>query len=383
MDKKVIGFVCTSDPITDRVAWSGTPYKMREAIENAGYEVKWINIQPNKFLFSVIKFLFSRILHLRYMELSSLYGWLRSRSANIDIIKKCDYLLIYFDWRIVKHLQNRSSKLPPFIYYSDTSYRLMVDYYWFKISDRINRQADALERYATNYSALVIKSSDWAVNSAINDYGCPKEKVFALEFGANIDEKDIVAAEPYWGGELRVFFSGLEWKRKGCRIAIETVQKLNENGINAKLFLVGINKNTIPSKYQNIDNVEYVGYLNKNKPQEYTRYVEVVRNCHCLLLPTHAECSAIVFSEAAAFGLPSFTYDTGGLSNYVVNGKTGYRLDINSTADDFANAIMSSIVNDEFEKLHRAALTMYKEKLSWTAWSKRFAKMIEIKFNAF
>ena len=196
---------------------------MREAIENAGYEVKWINIQPNKFLFSIFKFLFRRILHLRYMELSSLYGWLRSRSANIDIIKKCDYLLIYFDWRIVKHLQNRSSKLPPFIYYSDTSYRLMVDYYWFKISDRINRQADALERYATNYSALVIKSSDWAVNSAINDYGCPKEKVFALEFGANIDEKDIVETEPYWGGELRVLFSGLEWKRKGCGIAIETV----------------------------------------------------------------------------------------------------------------------------------------------------------------
>ena len=42
MNKMVIGFVSRSDPFHDRVAWSGTTYKLREAIELAGFEVRWI-----------------------------------------------------------------------------------------------------------------------------------------------------------------------------------------------------------------------------------------------------------------------------------------------------------------------------------------------------
>ena len=153
---------------------------MREAIENAGYEVKWIKVQPNKILFTLISFLFRRILRIHHMELSGFYGWLRARSASMDDIRKCDFLLIYFDWRLVKYLQSRASKLPPFIYYSDTSYRLMLDYYWFNIPQWINHQTDALENYATNESALVVKSSEWARESAVCDYGCPKEKTAVL-----------------------------------------------------------------------------------------------------------------------------------------------------------------------------------------------------------
>ena len=38
----VVGYVCESDPFVDRNLWSGTIFKIREAIENAGFEVKWI-----------------------------------------------------------------------------------------------------------------------------------------------------------------------------------------------------------------------------------------------------------------------------------------------------------------------------------------------------
>ena len=45
-----------------------------------------------------------------------------------------------------------------------------------------------------------------------------------------------------------------------------------------------------------------------------------------LLLPTQAECAGIVFVEASAYSMPIFTHDTGGISNYVINGINGYRL---------------------------------------------------------
>lgn len=43
-----IGYVSAQNPYTDRKAWSGTMYKVREAIENAGFDVEWVKISPLK-----------------------------------------------------------------------------------------------------------------------------------------------------------------------------------------------------------------------------------------------------------------------------------------------------------------------------------------------
>ena len=42
MKKKVIGYICDTNPFEDRLTWSGLIYKIREAIESAGYQVVWI-----------------------------------------------------------------------------------------------------------------------------------------------------------------------------------------------------------------------------------------------------------------------------------------------------------------------------------------------------
>lgn len=43
-----------------------------------------------------------------------------------------------------------------------------------------------------------------------------------------------------------------------------------------------------------------------------------------LLLPTIAECAGIVFAEASGYGIPSITYDTGGVGTYVIDGINGF-----------------------------------------------------------
>ena len=379
--RSVIGFVSRHNPMTDRKAWSGTFYKIREAIQDAGVEVKWVRVQPDKLLSFLIKGWFKLTGRVKYWELSKYYGWLCARSVRLDDVRACDRLLFPWGAQMIDFLHKRlSGSCPPIIYYTDATFRLMADYYWFDIPAMIYRQADEVEKSANDCSALVIKSSDWAVRSAIRDYDCPPEKTAVLEFGANIDEKDIVICRPYTGGEFRVLFSGVDWVRKGADIAVDTVRKLNEDGIEARLYLAGINPDRIPSGYQNLPFVEYVGFLDKNDSKQYQQYMEMVGKCHCLLLPTHAECSATVFNEASAFGLPSFTYDTGGLGNYVIDGENGFRLDIHSSAEDFARIIERIIKNDGFEKLHEGALRLYKEKNSWKAWSRRFATLMVNRF---
>lgn len=51
---KTIGYVTAADPFHDRKAWSGTIYKVREAIENAGFNVFWIPVRLS-FLHKLIR----------------------------------------------------------------------------------------------------------------------------------------------------------------------------------------------------------------------------------------------------------------------------------------------------------------------------------------
>lgn len=176
---------------------------------------------------------------------------------------------------------------------------------------------------------------------------------------------------------LNVLFSGVNWERKGAAIAIDTVKKLINTGINAKLLLVGIKLDDIPANYRNLPWVEYFGFMNKNMPEQYQRYVDAIKRSHLLLLPTSAECSAIVFSEAAAYGLPVFTYDTGGIGNYVIDGYNGYRLRLGASANDFSVKIKETLFDGKLTKLSGNALQLYADNLSWSAWSRRFRGIIE------
>ena len=143
----------------------------------------------------------------------------------------------------------------------------MCDYYFDMPSKSLRRQADANEKIGLNNSSIVIASSQWAVDSATSHYNQSSAKCKVLEFGANLDDEDIVKSDKYEKGDvLNVLFSGVNWERKGAAIAIDTVKKLINTGINAKLLLVGIKLDDIPANYRNLPWVEYFGFMNKNMP---------------------------------------------------------------------------------------------------------------------
>ena len=156
---------------------------------------------------------------------------------------------------------------------------------------------------------------------------------------------------------------------------METVRLLNEQGIKARLTIAGIRE--LPRQYEGVPYINYVGFLNKNDPEQYRRYVQLWHESNLFLLPTQAECSAIVFCEASAYGVPIFTYDTGGTGNYVIDGINGYKLPPSATAKDFAASIKRNLNTDSLQTLHEGGLRLYKEKLSWKAWSRKFKEIME------
>ena len=372
--KKIIGFIFEKNPFIDRKAWSGTIFKIREGIENAGYEVKWICSRPN----GVMKLLYRIFSKLRYRHIKIAYNRdyckLSARSIDKELYKGCDYLFVPCNSGLLPYLP----KNIPIIFYTDTTHRLMVGYYWKKkLSLKTIEHGEECERAGIHCATLNLRSSHWAAASVVNDYDYNPQKTYVIEFGANIDDIDLMSNElSYTAGEtVNILFSGVEWQRKGGDVAVETVRLLNEQGVKARLVIAGIRN--LPSKYAGLPYIDYVGFLNKNNPEEYRRYVQLWKKATLFLLPTQAECAGIVYCEAAAYGVPIFTYDTGGTGNYVVDGMNGYKLPLHSTAADFADCIKRNLNVEALQALHEGGLHLYKKKLSWSAWSRRFREIME------
>ena len=370
-----IGYISSSDPFKDRNSWSGTIYKVREAIELSGCKVIWISYKKNFLPVLIIKSLlkvFAKIFAKNTMlDHIKIIGKLQAFTINKAALHKCDYLFFSGQSFLLSNLKTEK----PIIYYSDAAFNLMPDYYWHNLASWNIKQGHEIERAALDKSSIIIHASKWASKSAIDFYNALETKCHVLEFGANLDDYDIEKAEPYKiGCELKVLFSGVDWERKGAEIAIETVDWLNKNNIRTKLIIVGLN--SIPEEYENLPFIENVGFLDKNIENQYEKYTSIIKQSHLLLLPTKGECAGIVFSEASAYGLPIFTYDTGGIANYVINGYNGYRLPLSEKSEAFAHKIMECINQNKLSELKEGGVQLYREKLSWKSWSERFREIL-------
>lgn len=369
-----IGYVSEYNPFKDKKAWSGSIYKLREAIENAGFNVVWIPYKTNTLCIRIYLFVLRLLFRgndICYRH-NKWYYKLVSRTIDThhsDFLHS-KYLFFPGGAQISQYLKPSKAT----IYYSDASFHSMLNYYWFNVRSWILKQCDMCEKEAIHHATINLRASQWAANSLINHYGEDVRKIFVLPLGPTLESKDLIPVRPYQSGVLRVLFSGVEWERKGGSIAVETVAKLIQNGIDARLIIVGIH--TLPEQYQNIEYIEHIGFLNKNNPTEYKQYVETIRQCHILLLPTKAECAGIVFSEASAFGLPIFTYNTGGIGSYVKNEVNGYRLPTKCDAADFSNSICKALKSGKIKEMHHKAITFYQKELAWNNWSNNFKDII-------
>lgn len=374
LNKKIkIGFINENSPF-DRKASSGTTFQMYQALKRIGVDIVWIQPQYN-FFYKLVDFFYklltvftgSKILrdHTIYLAI------IESHSLKRLDIENCDVLFAPFASAALYSLKTDK----PIIYLSDTTFSAMVDYYFKGIASWNIKQANKIEKKALTKAKIVILSSEWAKKSAQTDYDIPDSKIHVLEFGANIDEKNIIPHQYSYNNHLNILFLGVDWVRKGGNIAVEATQYLNDNGIQSTLHIVGIRD--LDNDIANLSFVKNYGFLDKNNPDDYDKLVSVIQQSHCLLLPTKAECAGIVFCESSANGLPIFTYDTGGVSNYVENGKNGYMLPFGSSGDEFGKKISECLQSGELKKMSKTAVGVYNEKLNWNRWGEKVEKIIE------
>lgn len=374
LSKKVkIGFINLNSPL-DRKASSGTTFQMCQALKRIGADIVWLQPKHN-FFYKLVNLFFkvlavstrSKILRDHTIPLAKI----ESKSLKKQDIENCDILFAPFASTALYSLKTDK----PIIYLSDATFAVMVDYYFKGLVSWNVKQANKIEQTALLKATHAIYASQWAIQSAIQDYNADKSRIHVIEFGANIDEQNIIPHQFIYNGQLDLLFLGVDWIRKGGDIAVEATRYLNDKGIHTTLHIAGIRN--LDNNIANLPYVKNYGFLNKNNPNDYNKLVSIIQQSHCLLLPTKAECAGIVFCESSANGLPIFTYNTGGVSNYVENGKNGYMLPIGSSGQEFGEKIYECLQSGELEKMSKTAVDTYKEKLNWTVWGQKIEHIIE------
>ncbi len=266
----------------------------------------------------------------------------------------------------------------PVIYWSDVTFNLMIDYYsgyssMFKFS---LENGHYIEKNAIHNSTITAYPSVWAANSAISDYEADKSKIRIVSYGGNlkkIPEKKRIFEKT--NDEIcNLLFLGVDWYRKGGDIAFEALIRLKEMNFKAKLIVCGC----VPPENFKSKDMEVYPYLDKSKPEDCEKLNSLLLSSNFLFIPTRADCSPIVFSEASAFGLPIISTDTGGVSGIVRNNVNGYLLKYSERGAAYATVIAEVYGDKEkYNNLIVNARKMFDNELNWNAWGKSMRKIIE------
>ena len=375
LNGKTIGFMA-ANPLEDKRAYSGTMYSMAKALESTGARVVRIPVDSSSFL--------SKLYLKLVKEAGRLFPFLRGRLSKAPIWK-CRIAARKMDSRLIEGCDVLFAPMlsgalffletgRPVIYLSDATFHLMNGYYWSDISPKDFKKRELIEKTAMDKASALVYPCRWAADSAVSDYGQPKEKITLAYFGPNLDVSKISSHVFRFDGHLDLLFVGVDWKRKGGDIAVEACKWLNDNGVEATLHVVGIK--SLDPGIASLPYVEDHGFLDKNDPENYSKIVSLYDQVDCFLLPTLAECTGISFCEASAFGLPCFSHDTGGVSDYVIDGLNGRLLPIGSTGEDFGRVIKNSVENGEMEQFSKGARRVVAERLSWKLWSETVSEVI-------
>jgi glycosyltransferase involved in cell wall biosynthesis len=234
------------------------------------------------------------------------------------------------------------------------------------------------ERTAFHNARWLLFMSKWAADGASQEYPLLRDKIRVVYPGANLPQvpgassvQQSIAGRTT--GQCRLLFIGYAFYRKGLDIALKTVARLRSLGIDAVLQVVGGEREPATSGSP----VRWYGRLSKFVVSEFTSLSQIYLESFILLLPSRAECAGIVLCEAAAFGMPALVPQTGGMSEIVAHGETGYVLPSGATPDAYASAI-ARLWRDpvSYRKLCENARTRYEELLNWNATVKHLRQLL-------
>ena len=254
----------------------------------------------------------------------------------------------------------------PTVFWGDSLMNQLVDWY-YPVHKRLAEAEEQLDKLALQKTKASIFSSDWAANAARRLVPESSDRIFTVPFGANTISEPaptgpkLLPADP--SQTINFLFVGTDWNRKGGQDAVDALHILRSEGHNVRLSVVGAR----PYRDgEHSDFVQQYGFLRRDVESDKKKLQQLNDEAHFFLLPTHAECSAIVFAEAASYGLPVIARDVGGTSSMVDHNRNGVLIGLDGKTKDLADAIRPLLADPErYRAMSAASLELFTQRLNW------------------
>jgi glycosyltransferase involved in cell wall biosynthesis len=364
-----IALVTASDPL-DRRSWSGIYYFITQALQKHCGDVTCIGpmdasraMWGGMLLHSSAKLLCNKNFAYRYSPtVSKTYAHI---AAEKLATRPFDVVIAVTGATELAFLHTPLPK----VLIEDANFALLQNYYpqFSSLLKSSAHQLDTLQAKGLANADLVLYSSTWAAQGAIDHYATNPHKIRVIPFGANLDNipaRDLVLAR-HMHDRCRLLFVGVDWERKGGSIALETLTALEDLGIPAELTICGC----VPPRKISHPHMNVIPFLNKNDPQQQQQLAELYLQSDFFILPSRCECFGIVFCEASAFGLPILATQTGGIPEVVKEGVNGFTLPPHARGDAYAQTIARLYQDPSlYQQCVHTSRDRFETLLNWDTW---------------
>lgn len=362
-----IAYVTTYDA-SDVHYWSGLGYHMAKALAAADIELDYIgNLDVSPSLSCKVKTRFYRHLssrrYLRNRDPHLLQSYAKQvsnalRNSRADIVLSPGSIPIAY---------LKTDK--PVVYWTDATFAGMIDFYpeFSNLCKESIKHGNTMEQEALSGCSYAIYASEWAAQTAIENYSVDAGKIKVVPFGANIScNRTMSDIEEMVGNRdtrsIKLLFCGVDWYRKGGNTVLKTAKMLSAGNINVELDIVGCQP-PVPVP----DFVRVHRFISKKTAAGRQLLDRLFSNAHFLIVPSLAECYGLVFAEAGSFGLPSIATDVGGIPTVVKNGVNGQLFSLADSADKYCSYIKDAMSSRaRYRDLALGSFREYEKRLNWS-----------------
>jgi glycosyltransferase involved in cell wall biosynthesis len=362
-----IGYTTTFDA-RDVHNWSGTPFYMSRALENANMKIDYLGSLSRKLPpFFKIKQIWSK--YVCDQRESPRFNTTVAQHYSQQIAKRLEKLTSDV---IISPLINPIAYLDckqPIILWTDAVYGALLGFYppfTYHSSSSII-QGNKITAECLSRCQLAIFSSEWAANSAIELYGTSRDKVKIVNYGANIESAPSLEAvrthiQHRSANKIKLLFLAKSWERKGGDIVVAVAKALHAAGHVVELSIVGYTPElgSIPPY------IKLLGFISKKTPEGKARLAKLLHESHFLFLPSRADACPMVFAEANAHGLPCLTSYVGGIASAVKDHINGMTFSLDSPLTTYCDYIVTTIENKtRYTELALSSYQEYASRLNW------------------
>jgi glycosyltransferase involved in cell wall biosynthesis len=358
---------------TDIRNWSGLDLHIWKSLEAAGAEIELIgNLHHGRSVRRKLR----RFWGERFERRSFLIPWdvdtardyaadaaNRLSSIEADVVLSPSPIPLAF----LKSAQPR-------ILWTDATFAGLASFYPEFTAENVcgatTRSGHAIDRHVLKNCELAIYSSEWAAETAREAEPRYASKVRVIPFGANVEvhhSRSDVAALARARGEapVRLLFIGVDWKRKGGDHAVAVAAELNRRGVRTELIVVGAQPEIDLASHPF---VKPLGFVSKADQLGREKVNQLLSTSHFLILPSRAECCAVVLAEACAYGLPIVATRVGGMGTVVEDEVNGRLFNSTDSPEAWAAWIEWNLrASGRYAELSAAAFAQFERRLNWDA----------------